>query len=287
MASDTPTKQDTVALNGTAELLSVVARLRAPDGCPWDREQTLASLKQYLVEETYELIDAIDSTDPDKHREELGDVLLQVVLQAQIRAEEGRFDFDAVSRAIAAKLIHRHPHVFGDVKVADSAEVLRNWETNKTRETGAAPRSVIAGIPRHLPSLQKAQRIQSRAARVGFDWQSTADVVAKIQEELDETREALASRDPIASKAEIGDLLFSVVNLCRFVDVQAEEALELTIAKFARRFQAIERQVQAQGRLMKDCTLAELDGLWNAIKQNEKDDPASRSSDTPPPSEAN
>lgn len=253
------------------QLLSLMERLRSPTGCPWDREQTLKTLKQYLVEETYEVIDAIDSGDPARHVEELGDLLLQVVFQAQIRKEQGDFDFNAVAQSICDKLIRRHPHVFGDVQVKGSGEVLRNWEAIKAREKNEAkPRSAVDGVPRHLPSLHKAHQVQSRAARVGFDWTSAQDVVAKIEEELEEVKEALVAHDAGNIREEIGDLLFAVVNLSRFQKMNAEELLAETIEKFIRRFQAIESRVHAEGRQMTDCTLEELDGHWNAIKADEK-----------------
>ncbi len=250
-------------------LLDIMSILRSKKGCPWDREQTLATLKQHLVEESYETLDAIDSGDRDKLAEELGDVLLQVVFQSQICTEEGSFTFDDVARHICEKLIRRHPHVFGNVRVSGSGEVLKNWEKIKRTEKAGAPRSAVAGIPRHMPALHKAQQVQRRAARVGFDWSAVHQVLEKVEEEVVEVKAAMKSRRKSHIKEEIGDLLFAVVNLSRFLGHNAEEALEETIAKFIRRFQGIEDRLHAQGRKMTDCRLEELDAIWNEMKRNE------------------
>lgn len=250
-----------------ARLLAVTARLRGKRGCPWDREQTLRSLKPYLIEEAYEALDAIDSGDSSKHMEELGDVLLQVVLQSQINKETGAFNFNDVVRTLTAKLIHRHPHVFGSTRVKNSKEVLRNWEKLKAREKKPGDdQSILAGLPRHLPALQRAQRVQNRAARVGFEWERVRDVVAKVDEEVAEVKQALRGGRLSAIEEELGDLLFAVVNLCRFKGLHAEELLDMNVQKFIRRFKAVEARVRASGRAMTDCSLAELDGIWNEIK---------------------
>jgi tetrapyrrole methylase family protein/MazG family protein len=249
--------------------VEIMRRLRAPDGCPWDRQQTLSSLKQYLVEECYEVLDAIDSGDRARLAEELGDVLLQVVFQAQICSEEGSFTFDDVARAISEKLVRRHPHVFADVKVSGADDVLRNWEAIKREEKAGGARSAVAGIPRHLPALHRAQQVQRRAARVGFDWEAAHQVVNKIEEEMTEVKAAMTSGDSARVREEIGDLLFAVVNLSRFLGHNAEEALDDTINKFIRRFQGIEQRVHERGRRMTDCKLAELDAIWNEIKRSE------------------
>ena len=270
-------------------LLKIMAKMRAPGGCPWDREQTLGMLKQYLIEECYEVIDAIDSGDPDKHAEELGDLLLQVVFQAQIMKEKGKFDFNDVVKKICEKLIRRHPHVFGNpyakgvanrgVKTMSSEEVLRNWEKIKMREKKAVQKkghsvgikpSVVDGLPRHLPALHKAHQFQQRVARVGFDWTDVHDVILKIEEELGEVKKALAKGDERHVRAEVGDLLFAVVNLCRFQKMHAEEVLQDAIVKFSKRFQAVERRVHADGREITECTLTELDKHWEAVKKLEK-----------------
>lgn len=254
-------------VRGIDRLLDVVATLRGKNGCPWDREQTLDSLKRYLVEETYELVDAVDSGDPARHLEELGDVLLQVALHAQIRREEGRFTFDDVAAMLADKLIRRHPHVYGDVQARDSAAVVKNWEIIKSGEKASGPRSVVEGIPRHLPALQRAQRIQSRVARVGFDWKRVDAVLDKVAEELDELREAVKRRNTRMLREEIGDLLFTIVNFSRFQKIEAEEALEQTINKFLARFRIVEERVFASGRRLTDCTLSELDAYWDDAKR--------------------
>jgi len=246
-----------------------MARLRGEDGCPWDREQTLETLKPHLIEESYEVLDAIDSGDRTKLAEELGDVLLQVVFQSQLCKEEGSFTFDDVANAISEKLIRRHPHVFGGVKVSGAAEVLKNWDSIKRNEKNGKPGSVVSGIPRHMPALHKAQQVQKRAARVGFDWSEVEPVMDKIEEEIAEVKEAMAADDSAKIREEIGDLLFAVVNLSRFFGHNAEEALDQTVSKFIRRFQAIEEKVHADGKQMTDCNLEELDSIWNSIKAAE------------------
>ncbi len=259
-------------------LLGIMARLRAPGGCPWDRAQTLASLKQYALEECYEVVDAIDSGDIDKHAEELGDLLLQVVFQAQIRAEKKQFTFDDVVKRVCEKLIRRHPHVFGNLKAANQREVLRNWEKIKSQEkaksSGGKPAgiasSVVEGLPRHLPALHKAHQFQQRLARVGFDWTNAHDVMMKVEEELGEVKEALAKGDKKEFRVELGDLLFAVVNLCRFRGLHAEEVLQGALQKFTRRFREVERRVHSKGREISQCTLRELDAQWEAVKKSEK-----------------
>lgn len=259
-------------LAGVRRLYDVMKRLRAPGGCPWDREQTLQTLKPCLLEETYELLEAMDGTDVALHVEELGDVLLQVVFQSAIREEEGLFSLDDVAEALAEKLIRRHPHVFGDAVADSSGQVLRNWEAIKQTEKGKAPdRSAIDGVPATLPALLKAQRLQSKASRVGFDWKDATGAVDKLAEEVAEVREAVASGEKAKVADEIGDLLFSVVNYCRFIDVDAESALEGANRKFARRFRAVERRVREQGRALKACTLAELDEVWESVKKEERE----------------
>ena len=251
------------------KLLEVVAKLRGENGCPWDREQTLETLKPYLVEEAYEVIDAIEQGSSVEHQEELGDLLLQIVMQSQIRTESGEFGFSDVAKSIREKMVSRHPHVFGDLKVSDSDEVLRNWEKNKSKDKDGEHRSILAGVPRHLPALQKAQRVQSRAALVGFDWTDVKDVVAKIEEELAETKEAMSAQDEAHIHEEIGDLLFSVVNLSRFYGMSAEDALNNTISKFSGRFAEIERRMHEQGRELTDCSLKEMDVIWEEAKNSE------------------
>lgn len=258
-------------LKGVSRLYEVMKRLRAPGGCPWDREQTIETLKPCLLEETYELLEAMDGQDLALHVEELGDVLLQVVFQCAIREEEGLFTLDDVAEALAEKLVRRHPHVFGEVEVNSSGEVLRNWEAIKQTEKGKAPdRSAIDGVPATLPALLKAQRLQAKAARVGFDWEDATGATEKIEEELNELKEAVASGDQRKMTGEMGDLLFSAVNYCRFIGVDAESALEGTSKKFARRFREVERRIREEGRTLKACTLAEMDAVWDAVKAEEQ-----------------
>ena len=250
-------------------LCNIVARLRAPGGCPWDREQTLTSLKPCLVEECYELLDVMDGPDKDGHREELGDVLLQVVFQALLREEKGEFAVADVLNGVSDKLVHRHPHVFGDVSVRGADDVLRNWEQIKTREKkgeDGAPRSAIAGVPAALPSLLRAQRVQAKAARVGFDWPDKDGPQAKISEELGELDEAVKAGDATKIEDEMGDVLFSIVNLCRFLRVDAETTLRKAVDKFSCRFQTVEKMAQADGVDMRNLPLEELDRYWDKAK---------------------
>lgn len=252
------------------KLLDVMRRLRAPDGCPWDREQTISSLKPCLLEECHELLEAMDSDDRASHIEELGDVLLQIVFQCVIREQEGSFNFDDVAATLTRKLIRRHPHVFGDMSVNDSGEVLKNWEQIKQLEKVDKPEhSALDGVPATLPALLKAQRIQGKASRVGFDWKDSTGAIEKIREEIDELIEAQRADDQEEMTKEAGDLLFSVVNYCRFLKVDAESALELSNRKFSDRFQAVEKRVRETGREMQHCTLAELDAIWDEIKGRE------------------
>lgn len=252
-------------------LLAVMARLRDPGGCPWDAEQTLESLKTFLVEECYEVIDAIDSGETDHHREELGDLLLQIVFQAQIRAERGEFGFQDVVDTIREKLIRRHPHVFADVQVSNTGDVLRNWDAIKAREKGEEkPRSAVEGVPRSMPALQRAQQVQSRASRVGFDWSEAKDVLAKVEEELAEVKRALAEGHEDKLQEEIGDLLFAVVNLSRFQKFQAEQVLHAAVAKFIRRFEGVEAAAHRLGKKPVEMSPAELDALWEEVKRQER-----------------
>jgi len=257
------------------QVIDIMRRLRDPQGgCPWDREQNLESLKPFLIEECYELIDAIDSGDVEKHKEELGDMLLQIIFQVQLRQEKGEFGFDDICTVLAEKLIRRHPHVFSDVTVTGSKDVLTKWEEIKNKEKKSGKRSVVDGVPAHLPALMKAHQVQSRAARVGFDWSAIHDVMAKLEEELEETKQAIRDGDRDHIAEEIGDLLFSVVNLSRFQKLHAEELLAATVRKFSRRFQGVEALVHEKGKLMTDCSLAELDACWDEVKRLEQAAPA-------------
>jgi tetrapyrrole methylase family protein/MazG family protein len=253
-----------------ARLLKIMARLRGPGGCPWDREQTHQSIRHNLIEECYEAIDALDAGDTDAFKDELGDLLLQVVFHAQMASEDGKFDFDAVAKSINDKLVRRHPHVFGTTKARNSAEVLQQWEAIKKSEKSASSIVHVEDLPKHLPALLKADKVQRKVARVGFDWKRTKDVVAKIEEEVREVKGALASKSRKHFEEEIGDLLFAVVNLARFENLQAEELLNRSTAKFVKRFQVIEKAVHDSGRRLEDCTLKELDALWESAKRQRR-----------------
>jgi tetrapyrrole methylase family protein/MazG family protein len=250
-------------------LVEIMRILRSPQGCPWDHKQTLLTLKEHLVEESHEVLDAIDSGDRAKLCDELGDLLLQVVFQAQVCTEEGAFTFDDVARAIGDKLVRRHPHVFGDVNVSGADEVLKNWEQIKKSEKGDTPRSTLEGIPKSLPALHKAHLIQKRVARVGFDWENVDGALGKLDEEVGEVREAVATGDEGKIGEELGDVLFAAVNVSRFFGQNPEDLLHKTIAKFTRRFQVIEDRVHGMGKKLSDCTLAELDAIWEEAKRGE------------------
>ncbi|HSW64415.1 MAG TPA: nucleoside triphosphate pyrophosphohydrolase [Dissulfurispiraceae bacterium] len=249
-------------------LVEIMAKLRAPGGCPWDREQTHESIKPYLIEEAYELVEAIDNKDDAGMREELGDLLLQVVFHADMAKERGAFDIGEVADAISAKMISRHPHVFSGAKFDTPEAVLQQW-TDRKREEGKLRESALDGVPGHLPSLLRAHRLQSRAARVGFDWKEVDDVMKKLDEELREFRQAMERKDKAAIEEEIGDVFFSLVNISRFLRVNAEEALRKTIGKFVTRFRFIERRAAASGRQLADMTLEEMDALWDEAKAAE------------------
>jgi tetrapyrrole methylase family protein / MazG family protein len=246
-------------------LREIVSKLRAPDGCPWDREQTHATLKPHLLEECYELIDAIDDQDDEALLEELGDLLLQVVLHAQMADEEGRFHFDQVADRIADKLVLRHPHVFGQGKLSTSDAVLRQWDTIKRSEKKERT-SILDGVPRTLPALAKAQKVQIKAARAGFDWHEAQDVLAKIREEIAEIE---AAQDSEQLSDELGDLLFSLVNFARKRDLDAEGLLQTATEKFSRRFRAIEALAAEKGLKLSALSLPEMDRLWEQAKKAE------------------
>ncbi|HUJ16212.1 MAG TPA: nucleoside triphosphate pyrophosphohydrolase [Thermoanaerobaculia bacterium] len=259
-----------MAKRSFAELVALMTTLRGPGGCPWDREQTLATLKPFIVEEAYEVVEAIDNEDRAALMEELGDFLLQAVFAAEIAREERSFDIDDVIAAIYNKLVRRHPHVFGDVEANDAEQVLVNWEKLKNEERKAENKSVLAGVPQSLPALLKASRLTEKAARVGFDWRRASDVFAKIDEEVRELREAVDGNDPQHIHEEIGDLLFSIANIARKLDVNAEEALQSANRKFAQRFESMERSVRADGRNLDQLTLEQMDALWDEAKSAER-----------------
>ncbi len=249
-------------------LVQIMARLRAEDGCPWDREQTHDSLRQYLLEETYEVLEAIEEGNPNELCIELGDLLLQVVFHAQISSEEGTFDIGDVVDSITEKLIRRHPHVFGDVQIRTAEEQTQHWERLKQSE---GKESAVQGVPRELPALQRAHRVQQKAAAVGFDWEAIEPVWEKVLEEFGELQAEWQAQDRGRIEEEFGDLLFALVNLGRFLSVNAEDALRATTDKFLRRFQEVEARIKAQGRRLQDCSLDELDAVWEDIKSGEKE----------------
>lgn len=248
------------------ELVDIVAKLRGPHGCPWDREQTRESLKPFLVEEFYELIDAIDENDSDGIKEEMGDLLFQIVLQSQLFSEEGEFNVNEVIDGIARKMVKRHPHVFGD-KVLETSDEVEEWWKEQKRKEGKGHDSAIGGVPRSLPALLRAQKIQMKASKVGFDWERIDDAFGKIEEEIKEFREAIERNDRSEIEDEIGDLFFVLVRIANFVDVNPEDALRRTIRKFISRFNYIESEATKQGKKLSEMTLAEMDVLWNEAKQ--------------------
>lgn len=254
-------------------LVGVMRRLLAPDGCPWDREQSFETLRKYALEEACEVIDAIDSGDRAALREELGDLLLQVVFQAELARREGSFGIDDVVAGIVDKLVKRHPHVFGQAEARDADEVLRNWEKLKAQEKGE--RGILAGVPRSMPALTRAQRIGEKVSRVGFDWQDVHGSNEKVAEEMQELREAIARADPGAVEEELGDVLFALVNLARHLRVDAEGALRRASDKFAARFAHVERRVREEhggwgdaGGGDKHLPLELLDRYWEEAKRS-------------------
>lgn len=250
------------------DLREIVTILRSPEGCPWDREQTHQTLLSDLLEETYEALDAIRREDVPDMREELGDVLLQVVFHSDIERERGTFTFDEVVTDICRKLIVRHPHVFGDIQAATTDEVLLNWDAIKRQTKGDASRtSLLQNLPRSMPALMRAAKVQKRAGRAGFDWPEVSGAFQALTDETGELQEAMQAGDPAAIEEELGDLLFSAVNVSRFVDVDAEQALTASTDKFIRRFEQMEQLAGERGLDMDHASLEEWDALWNAVKQ--------------------
>ncbi len=249
-------------------LCEIVRQLRAPGGCPWDREQTHESLVPGLLEEAYEVAEAIRAKDDANLREELGDLLLQVVMHAQIASEEGRFTIEEAAREVGEKLVRRHPHVFGESDARDTGAVLKQWDTIKRAEKSESETGYFTGLTKGLPALLRAQKAQTKAARVSFDWSEISDVVAKVDEELAETKAAIAARDPEAIEEEIGDLLFAVVNLARKQKLEAETVLAAATEKFVRRFHLMEGELQRQGKTLGEVDLEALDKIWNRVKEN-------------------
>ena len=251
-----------------SKLVQLMERLRREGGCPWDRKQTIETLKPYLIEETYELVDAIESKEPGQIREELGDLLFQVVFLTRICQDNGWFGIDEVIEQVHRKMVRRHPHVFGESSAETAEEVLVNWNKIKAMEkAGKGRKSVTDDIPQKLPALRRAFRLQRKVAMVGFDWTRIEDVLAKVDEELGELRQGIGEQNQDSIEEEIGDLLFSVVNTARFLHIDAENALNKTIAKFIARFKKVEARLTAGGRRIDQFTLEEMDAEWEKIKK--------------------
>lgn len=250
------------------DLVRIMEILRAPDGCMWDQAQDHHSIRQNFIEETYEVCEAIDDNDTDHLKEELGDVLLQVVFHTQMEKEKGVFDLNDVADGVCKKLIFRHPHIFGDVKVGSTDEILSNWDDLKRKEKKQeTDTSTLESVSKSLPSLIRAQKLQKKAAKVGFDWPDVSGALDKVEEELAEVRAAIDGNGDI--EEEIGDLIFAVTNVSRFVKVDSERAAEKTCNKFVRRFADMEKQAAAEGKNLSDLTLSELDALWDKAKEHE------------------
>ena len=275
------------------KLVTLQRRLRAVNGCPWDREQTHATLRTYLIEEAYEVLDALESGEDAKFAEEMGDLLLQIVFHSQIASEEGRFTVADVIREIHEKMVRRHPHVFGEKRAKDAAEVLKNWEQIKAEERHARgsgqtaardedkteAKSLMAGVPHGLPAALEGYQLTRRAARIGFDWDDVNGIFEKIQEEGAEVRHALGAMEPSRIEGEIGDLLFATINLARFVNVDPEIALKKANAKFVKRFRAMEHLAESSGRNLAQVPRAEMESLWETVKRYEKGTAANATSE--------
>lgn len=251
------------------ELLKIMEKLRSEKGCPWDKEQTRESLKPFIVEEAYELIEAIEGGNPEEIKEEIGDLLFQIIFQCQIAKEKNEFEMSDVIEGISKKMIVRHPHVFGKADYKTSDEVLVHWEEQKKRE-GKLCASILEGVPETLPSLLRAHRLQDRAAKVGFDWEKAEEVLKKLDEELKEFKNALDTKRQDEIEDELGDIFFMLVNISRFIGVNPEDALRKTISKFISRFRYIEMSAADQGIKLSDMTLKEMDVLWDKAKDKKK-----------------
>ncbi len=249
------------------DLLDIMERLRAENGCPWDREQTHESLRIYMIEETYEVLEALESGDKSRFCNELGDLLLQIVFHAQIAKENGDFDIGDVTTEVCRKLISRHPHIFGNVQADTAEKVVENWEDIKKKEKKIKSQTgVLKDVPKILPALMRSYKVQQKAAQVGFDWDDIEDVFRKVEEEIIELRDVYKSNNVERITDELGDAFFALVNLARFLNVQPELALNGTIGKFIRRFEYIEKQSEKAGKRLEDMSLAEMDELWNEAK---------------------
>ncbi len=288
---DTPSPKPIPPTGSSSHVVDIMAILRGPDGCPWDREQTTESLKPYLLEEVYEVLEAIDANDPSALQEELGDLLLQILFHSQIASEQGQFSYQDVKKTLADKLIRRHPHVFqrqGTTEPLTSGEVLRQWDQLKQQEKGQGQEttSILGNVPKTSPALQRALQVQKRTSRVGFDWDTIKPVLHKFKEELDELYTEMANivdssgdlQDALSTtktnrgdiEAEFGDVLFSMVNVSRFLHINPEDALRKSTNKFMARFHYIEAQAIQHGQTISDCTSEELDQWWNAAKDQAK-----------------
>lgn len=250
------------------DLVAIIKVLRAPGGCPWDREQTHESIKKNFIEETYEVVEAINKQSTDMLREELGDVLLQIVLHSEMESENGNFSFDDVVNDIVQKLVVRHPHVFGEVVANNTAEALNSWDAVKLKTKGQKNQTgSMLSVPRELPALMRAQKIQHKAAKIGFDWDNVGGAVDKLYEEIDELKTAMEQGKRFDIEDEFGDVLFSCVNIARFIDVDSEEALTASTDKFMSRFSLVEQMASEQGIDMKSSSIEELDRLWDKAKK--------------------
>ncbi|MFV1974599.1 MAG: nucleoside triphosphate pyrophosphohydrolase [Candidatus Scalindua sp.] len=253
-------------------LVEIMETLRSKDGCPWDNEQTHESLKSCLIEEVYEIVDAVDSKDSEQLKEELADLFFLIIFYCKIADDSNTFDINNVLEACLEKMTRRHPHVFGDKLAKDASEALDQWNEIKKKEKEAkqnsknSNKSIVDNVPNHMPALQKAQKVQKKVARVGFDWEVIEDVIAKVHEELEEVKEAINNKEQEPIAEEIGDLLFAVVNLSRFLKLDSEDLLRKSISKFTGRFKKVEMRVAALGKKIEECSLGELDGIWNEIK---------------------
>ncbi|MBU8788623.1 MULTISPECIES: nucleoside triphosphate pyrophosphohydrolase [Bacillus] len=267
-----PVKDEALLYQEFSAFRRVIRELRGPEGCPWDRKQTHQSLKKYLIEECYEVLEAIDEDDPDHLAEELGDVLLQVLLHAQIGEDDGLFTIDDVIFGITEKMIRRHPHVFGDISVRNEADVMANWEEIKKQEKQEVEKSILDGIPKPLPALSRANQLQKKAAKVGFDWSDVKDMWNKVNEEMKEFSFEVSEAESHSEKMkeEFGDLLFALVNIGRYYKIEPEEALAMTNSKFYRRFTYIEQSAKRSDKDLESMTLEEMDELWNKAKDMER-----------------
>lgn len=253
------------------DLIDLMEKLRGKDGCPWDKEQSHISLKPHLIEEAYEVIDAIDSGEPHKLKEELADLFFHIIFHCQIAKEKREFDIEGVMTLCLDKMTRRHPHVFGEATASTTEEVLLQWEEIKKKEKGYEERkSIVDGLPKYLPALQKAQKVQKKVAKIGFDWTTIIDVIAKVDEELAEVKEAIRENKPENIEEEVGDLLFSIVNLSRFLKLDTENVLHKTIYKFVERFKKVEIELASMGKDIEKCTLEEMDAGWNKVKIRDK-----------------